>query len=126
MILSTLLLVKIRRVAEFVYVPDAPEYSGFKERVYHDGSLLGEKISVNVLLLDTFVNTLNAIRFIKIDAEGGEMTILRSGDKLINKFLPVVSFESGDSSLINYPYCAADYFDFFSRHNYTIFSIFGI
>jgi FkbM family methyltransferase len=113
-------------VAEFVYVPDFPEYSGFRERTYHDNSIRKERINVEVRRLDSFVDNCGAVRFIKIDAEGGELVILRGGLGLIGKHLPIVSFELGNASLTNYPYGASDYYDFFSSLGYSVFSIFGL
>ncbi len=112
--------------ATFVFVPDFPEYSGFRERTYHDDSLRRETIDVSVLRLDSFRAEFGKVRFMKIDAEGGELTILRGGATLIGESAPVVSFELGNASLTNYPYTAADYFDFFAKLGYTLFSIFGI
>lgn len=112
--------------AKFVFVPDFPEYSGFRERTYHDDSLRRETIDVRVLRLDSYRAEFGTVRFVKIDAEGGELTILRGGVTLIGESVPIVSFELGNGSLTNYPYTAADYFDFFAELGYTLFSIFGI
>ena len=65
--------------AKFVFVPDFPEYSGFRERTYHDDSLRRERIGVRVLRLDSYGADFGRVRFIKIDAEGGELMILRGG-----------------------------------------------
>jgi len=111
---------------EFVFVPEFPEYSGFRERTYHDDSLRRERIGVRVLRLDSYGADFGRVRFIKIDAEGGELMILRGGATLISQSAPIVSFELGNASLTNYPYTAADYFDFFANLGYTVFSIFGI
>jgi FkbM family methyltransferase len=63
--------------AKFVFVPDFPEYSGFRKRTYHDGSVRKETIDVRVRRLDSFRAELGKVQFIKIDAEGGELTIQR-------------------------------------------------
>lgn len=112
--------------AQFIFVPDFPEYSGFKERVYHDDSLRRETIKVQVRRLDSFEADFGPARFIKIDAEGGELAILLGTARILAHSSPIVSFELGNDSLVNYPYSAADYFDFFADLGYSLFSIFGI
>jgi FkbM family methyltransferase len=112
--------------SQFIFVPDFPEYSGFKKRTYHDDSLRIETIKVQVRQLDSFEADFGTARFIKIDAEGGELAILRGAAKVLANCSPIVSFEMGDDSLVNYSYSAADYFDFFADLGYSIFSIFGI
>ncbi|MGE4323327.1 MAG: FkbM family methyltransferase [Sphingobium sp.] len=112
--------------AIFTSVPDFPEYSGFKERGYHDGSIRRESINVEVRSLDALFPDNRDIRFIKIDVEGGELSVLRGGRDLIARSRPVVSFELGDSSLINYDYTSDDYFSYFEGLGYRIFSIFGL
>jgi len=112
--------------AQFVFVPDFPEYSGFKERVYHLDSLRRTTITVEVRRLDSFSADLGKVRFLKVDAEGGELTILRGAARIIAESSPIVAFEMGNAALVNYPYNAADYFDFFADRGYTLFSIFGI
>lgn len=111
---------------EFTVVPDFPEYSGFKERTYHSDTLRKEKIRVQVRKLDSFAEQIGKPRYIKVDAEGGELTILRSGRALIAASQPIISFELGNASLINYPYTAGDYFDFFAELGYRLFSLYGL
>lgn len=112
--------------AQFVHVPAFPEYSGFKERVYHVDGLLTETISVEVKKLDSFKSVFGRVRYIKIDAEGGELSILKGGREVILGSMPIISFEMGNAALVNYSYSAADYFDFFYNIGYNLFSIFGI
>lgn len=112
--------------AEFVYVPDFPEYSGFKERLYHVDSLQRETIRVRVRALDRLLADVGNVRFVKVDAEGGELTVLKGAAETISRFSPIISFELGNASLVNYPYTAADYFDFISDFGYALYSIFGI
>jgi len=111
--------------AQFSFVTDDPAYSGFRERVLPQG-LHAETISVPVQRLDNALAQIDRVKFVKIDAEGGELMILRGGTALIAAHAPIISFELGNNSLVNYPYTAADYFDFFDQLDYTIYSIFGI
>ncbi|WP_179045188.1 FkbM family methyltransferase [Sphingobium lactosutens] len=112
--------------ATFTSVPDFPEFSGFKERQYHDHHVRVESIEVEVRSIDSFFSDINKVKFIKIDTEGGELTVLRGASGLISRSRPFISFELGDSSLINYEYTSNDYFSYFEDMGYKIFSIFGI
>jgi FkbM family methyltransferase len=111
--------------AQFSFVTGDPAYSGFRERVLPQG-LHAETISVPVQRLDNALAQIDQVKFVKIDAEGGELLILRGGTALIAAHAPIISFELGNNSLVNYPYTAADYFDFFDQLDYAIYSIFGI
>ncbi len=111
--------------ANFVVVPDFPEYSGFRERKYGDSGLRTETIRVQVRRLDAMRERFGRVRYVKIDAEGAELHILRGARSLIAESRPVISFEFGNAALVNYPYTAADCFDFFDGLGYTVFSIFG-
>ncbi|MGT3204666.1 FkbM family methyltransferase [Yersinia enterocolitica] len=112
--------------ASFTVVPDFPEFSGFKERTYHSNEIKREIIEVKVMMLDSFKDEIGKVRYIKVDAEGGELTILRGAIELISESKPIVSFELGDAALVNYPYTSADYYDYFYDLGYVIYSIFGI
>jgi FkbM family methyltransferase len=112
--------------SEFVYVPDFPEYSGFKERLYHADSLQRQTIRVRVKPLDRFLADIGNAHFIKVDVEGGELTVLKGAAETISRFSPIISFELGNASLVNYPYTAGDYFDFISDYGYALYSIFGV
>ena len=108
----------------FVFVPDFPEYSGFQERIYHDDNIKRENITVSVRRLDEIVPN-EGIRYIKIDAEGGDLLIIRGSEGIIEKSRPFITFELGNNSLINYNYTAEDYFDFLSSKNYRLSNILG-
>jgi FkbM family methyltransferase len=116
----------IEGTTDFTIVTDFPEYSGFQQRQYHAENLHREIIQVQVKTLDAMRAEFGKIRYIKIDAEGGELMILRGASALITEQRPIISFELGDASLLNYPYTAGDYYDFFASHDYRIYSIFGL
>ncbi|WP_181170229.1 MULTISPECIES: FkbM family methyltransferase [unclassified Mesorhizobium] len=109
-------------MAPFVYVPEFPEYSGFRERIYHDDTLERREIVVPVRRLDDVVQNY-PIRYIKVDAEGGDLTILRGAVQHLRNSRPYVTFECGDKGIVNYDYTAADYFDFFVGLSYSISTI---
>lgn len=110
--------------SSFVFVRDAPGYSGFEERLYDEAHLEREKIIVEVRRLDQIVPH-EGIRYIKIDAEGGDLLILRGAEGVIDRSRPYITFELGDNSLINYDYSAGDYFDFFAAKGYRLSNILG-
>ncbi|TIN83092.1 FkbM family methyltransferase [Mesorhizobium sp.] len=111
--------------APFIFVPDFPEYSGFEERTYHDETIARVRTEVRVKRLDDAIPTLPLVRYIKIDAEGGDLKILRGAEKLLRFSRPYVTFECGDNSTKNYDYTSADYFDFLNRIGYRISTITG-
>jgi FkbM family methyltransferase len=110
--------------ATFVLVHELPEYSGFRKRIY-DAPVTTEEIEVSLSRLDEFEGQLEGLRFIKIDCEGGELQVLRGAQRVLDSFRPIVSFESGDNSLVNYPYASADIYDFFHAAGYRLESITG-
>lgn len=125
-VMYNLALGELEGSAQFIYTPDFPEYSGFRERLYHVDNVRKETIKVQVTRLDSMREQIGQVHFIKIDAEGGELTILKGARALITDSLPIISFEMGNAALVNYPYTAADYYDFFTGLGYKVFSIFGI
>jgi len=109
--------------ADFVLVHEAPEYSGLRPRHY-DMQVTTERIRVQTSRLDDLFETkARAIRYIKIDCEGGELGVLRGASDLLRRDRPVVSFECGDSSLEAYDYDSGEIYDFFAAHDYNIRSI---
>lgn len=111
--------------AQFVFVPEFPEYSGFKERIYHDDGIKRTIIKVPVYRLDGITFGSN-IKYIKVDAEGGDLIIMRGAKNIIEKDRPFVTFELGDNSILKYEYSAVDYYNFFANMNYDIYTITGI
>ncbi|UNK56442.1 FkbM family methyltransferase [Pseudoxanthomonas daejeonensis] len=108
----------------FVLVREAPGYSGLRARTY-DHPVTTEEIRVRVRKLDEFRSELAGLRYIKIDCEGGEYGVLRGAREVISENRPIVSFECGDASLVNYPHSSGDLFDFFDALSYRIVSIEG-
>lgn len=109
---------------EFVLVCEAPGYSGLRERRY-DSEVTTERIRVKLHRLDDFLPDLPVIRYVKIDCEGAELLVLRGAAALLQRDRPVISFECGDSSLLNYDYGSGDVFDYLAARGYRIQSITG-
>jgi len=114
-------------VAEFFYIPNLPGESGLKERaIYNDIPSEIIKINVATRRLDDLIPFSQSVAFLKIDAEGGELDILRGSTKMINKYRPIVAFECGAASFLSYHDTPEAIFDIFSSEEYSVFSITGI
>lgn len=109
--------------ASFIVAENYPEFSGLRKRQYHVKDVITKTIQVQIQKLDSLREPLQAVKFIKIDAEGGELQILRGGHLLIAEARPIISFELGEASLISYDYTSDDYYSFFEHHNYKIYNI---
>ncbi|TFH39669.1 MAG: FkbM family methyltransferase, partial [ANME-2 cluster archaeon] len=110
--------------SEFTFVVNNPGYSGLKEREFDNNAKL-KKIKVPVKKLDNVFSDLNALRYIKIDAEGGEFNIMKGGINTIKRFRPVVTFEFGASSYAAYSVIPEQVFLFWRELNYDVFDILG-
>jgi FkbM family methyltransferase len=115
--------------AEFVVACDDPGYSGLRERPYDRPTRL-ERIPVRVRRLDDVLSGLETpsscpLRFIKIDAEGGELDILRGATDILARFRPVVAFECGARALQGYGAGPDDVAAFWAAAGYRVYSIAG-
>lgn len=108
--------------SEFVVARDAIAYSGLQERVY-DVPTAVERIPIEVKRLDEFTRDLGSLDYIKIDAEGGELHILRGASATLARFRPVVTFEFGASSIGEYGITVLEMADFWIEREYQIFDI---
>lgn len=110
--------------SDFVLVKNLPEYSGLKERVY-DQPVEKEHLTVAVGRMDDILMSLPSLRYVKIDAEGGEFGILKGAGLLLKKFSPIVSFEFGLNSSFQYETEPDQVWDFLSALGYSVFDIRG-
>jgi FkbM family methyltransferase len=110
--------------SEFVVALDLLAYSGLRTRVY-DGPTRLERIPVEVRTLDSMFGTARRVDYIKIDAEGGELGILRGGAALIDRLAPVVTFEFGANSIGDYGITCEDMAAFWSERAYSLFDLLG-
>ena len=109
---------------EFVCAVDLPGYSGLRTRIYDYPTRI-ERIPVRVSTLDHTFRDASAIDYIKIDAEGGELAILRGATSVIDRFSPVVTFEFGANTLANYGVTVEDMAEFWQNKPYRLFDIVG-
>jgi FkbM family methyltransferase len=110
--------------AEFVIARDAIAYSGLKERVY-DVPTAVERVPIDVRRLDEFAQILTSLAYIKIDAEGGELHILRGASGTIARFRPAITFEFGANAIREYGVSVLEMADFWIERRYRIFDIVG-
>jgi FkbM family methyltransferase len=82
-----------------------------------------KKVIIETTSLDKYLieNTINAIKFIKIDIEGGELLALNGMVNSIIKFEPIIQVEIDESILNNTPYSKIDVLNFFDEINYEMF-----
>ncbi len=109
---------------EFVVAKDALAYSGLRERIYDVPTEL-EKIPVTIKTIDNLFLDLPSLRYIKIDAEGGEYHIMRGAAACIDKFRPLVSFEFGVNSIKEYGFTPDEPAQFLLDRGYRIYDILG-
>ncbi len=109
---------------EFVVAKDALAYSGLKKRQY-DGPTELDYIPIEVKRLDDVCEHLQSIRFIKIDAEGGEYHILKGAVRTLQRCRPAVTFEFGLNSLAEYKVTPLQMAQFWAEQGYQVYNILG-
>jgi FkbM family methyltransferase len=110
--------------SDFVVAVDRPGYSGLRPRCYELPTRL-ERIRVRVRAIDELFLDLPALRYLKIDAEGGELDVLRGAAGCLAKFRPVVGFEFGANAIGAYGITPRDLACFLREQGYTIRGIDG-
>jgi FkbM family methyltransferase len=75
--------------------------------------------------LDRLVGRMTALHYIKLDAEGAELHILRGGTACLERFRPVVGFEFGTFSNREFGVEPADMARFWAERDYHVYAITG-
>ena len=88
-------------VANFHYYPDDPAYSSLLTRPQIVGGKQARTLQVNVQRLDDCIPENTPVRFIKIDVEGAEDSVLRGAIRTLSDSRPVVVFECEPANLGN-------------------------
>jgi FkbM family methyltransferase len=88
--------------AQFVYVENAPVYSGLQQRIYDRPDPVLKPITVNVVQLDDVIPNEQSVAFIKLDIEGGEFHALLGAARTVHRCRPVIVFEAGPKSTGHY------------------------
>lgn len=110
--------------SEFVVARDLLEYSGLRERNYDWPTRL-EKIPIQVRRIDDLFLDLPALRYIKMDVEGGEYHVLQGALGCLQKFRPVVGFEFGGCAVVKYDVTPDDMSRFWAEQHYQVFDVTG-
>lgn len=93
-------------------------FSGLRSPKKADDSIL--EYTVRLERLDNVVD-LQPIDFIKIDVEGGELSVLRGATGVLRTHFPILLFECTKLGLSNFEFEPAEVFDFLTQHEYKIF-----
>lgn len=110
--------------ADYVVAVDAPAYSGLRRRTYDVPTRL-ETMRVDVTTLDDVFGECDGLRFIKIDAEGGEYHILRGAHRCLRRYRPLICFEFGANAIAEYGVQSVAMATLLRRHGYRIYDILG-
>ena len=112
----------------FVVAEGRLEESGLRARaVFNPGSkITPREMPVTVVRLDDALPATLAVRFVKIDVEGGELDVLRGATALLDRCRPIVAFECGAAGYLGYHDSPAEIFDIFARRGYAIHAITGL
>ena len=112
----------------FTYFREFPGFSGLQRRLTSFTDQEGGRVEIVVQQkkLDSVLPDVKGISLIKIDIEGGELHALMGGRDILANSRPVVIFECGfQSSADIYDYSMEDFFGFFERLDYSVFSLAG-
>lgn len=102
---------------------DLPEESGIKKREVYNGPTDIKQILVKLRRLSDF--KFNTPRFIKIDTEGAEYSVLLGAEVYLREAHPVIAFEFGAASYASYNVNPHDLFAFLTGMGYLILNIYG-
>jgi len=125
-IIKNMALSNIHREMDFFSCENYPEESGLNKRtIFNNKDAYGKTIKVEVDILNNYIDKIDNLKFIKIDTEGAEISILQGGDKLINKFRPFISVEYGYAGYSAYNYNRNSLYELCEKYNYFITDLFG-
>jgi FkbM family methyltransferase len=109
--------------SDFIYVPEAPAYSGLKVRDYDGKRVRPQTIRVQVKPLDDMIPESVMVDLIKIDVEGAEMQVLRGAEGTIRRCRPLIVFEFGRGASDHYGTTPAEVFQFFTGLGMSVYSL---
>lgn len=113
------------KTSEFMYVKNAPAYSGLKKRKYNVENPDVEILQIQTERLDTLITNDHRIDFIKIDVEGGEFDVLKGAEELLKRDQPIIIFECGLGSSEFYGTKPTELFQFMTMLNYKLYTLSG-
>ena len=98
--------------SSFMYVKNAPAYSGIRRRNYDISNPIIDEIKVEIRKMGDIIPSDLKIDFIKIDVEGGEFGVLKGAKEIILKNRPYIIFEFGIGASDYYGTDPNDIFNF--------------
>lgn len=123
--LHNIALGSVSGTSSFVVARGALGESGLKERVFNAGNeVRPESIEVRVAKLDDLLAGVEALDYMKMDIEGGEIDSLRGSTRLIHQHRPVISLEYGWAGYTAYGYNADTLYELASSWDYVLFDLF--
>lgn len=111
-------------VGEFLFMTKAVGESGFRERA-SEGDRGAKPIQVEISTLDAETVNLPSLRYIKIDTEGHELSVLRGGRETLRRFRPYISVEWGVPTYTLYGHDMFSLFELANEIQYRISDLFG-
>lgn len=112
-------------IASFTYHPDAPGESGLIERFNPVRRRKSRILQVQLDLLDNQLQDLAALSFIKLDVEGGELAVLRGGERAISRLRPLIAIEYGRAAYEAHGHDAGSLYAWCEAHAYRPSDLFG-
>lgn len=111
-------------MASFVIAEEHLPHSGLQITPYPSPTTTST-IAVEVQTLDELCRDLDALHYIKLDAEGAELHILQGAMRCIERFRPVVGFEFGTQTNRAFGVEPADMAHFWALAGYRVYAITG-
>jgi len=111
----------------FVHAVGTPQESGIRARTCYNVPELANPttITVEARQLDHVLGELPALRYVKVDIEGGEIDCLRGARRIIERFRPVLSVEYGYPGYSAYGYSARSLPAYAARIGYIPCDLWG-
>lgn len=113
--------------AEFFQVTDGPQHglSGLKYRHVLDKCSV-RKIEIVLTTLNSVCAGMERLDYVKLGVEGAELSALRGGLEILQRFRPVVSLEQDQYSPQYFGYSWQDLLDYFNLLKYEVYDLFGV
>jgi len=112
----------------FRIIKDSPGISSLKP-MPHQKDYKAKIIKTDVGMLDMVIADKTTIKFIKVDAEGGDFFVLQGAEQILRESRPVIVFECGAYQNVaaqSYGYGKNDFMAFFKEIAYQLYSIVGL
>jgi FkbM family methyltransferase len=98
---------------------------GSSSQGFHNVEKFDSSQEVFIKSADEVINLQTKITFVKIDVEGGELFVLKGMHKIIEKFMPVISFEWNFNTAKSMGYDPIEIIEYLKTFGYSISIISG-